>query len=173
MRGPLAYALGIAALVIALSACAPAAPDPTPTPTAAFGTEEEAFAAAEATYRAYVDALNARRADPSALPDPMDFLIGDALEAEIDTHQLLTQSHVMIVGPSRLASFHGESTSSEYTEVVAVVCLDSTEARVIDESGADVTPADREPTIALESTFLKTDSELLISKSAVAEGKQC
>ncbi|MET0860918.1 MAG: hypothetical protein ABW091_07810, partial [Microbacterium sp.] len=51
---PLSVALVLASA--ALSGCTPQ-PAPTPTPTG-FATEDEAFAAAEETYRAYVDALN-------------------------------------------------------------------------------------------------------------------
>ncbi|HOQ22628.1 MAG TPA: hypothetical protein PLN62_09415, partial [Microbacterium sp.] len=51
-------AVGAALLALALvTGCAPE-PAPTPTPTG-FASDDEAFAAAEATYRAYVDALNA------------------------------------------------------------------------------------------------------------------
>ena len=73
----------LAASVVALTGCLGSAPDPTPTPTAVFTSEEEAFAAAEETYRAYIDAVNARRADPRSEPDPQSFLIGEAQEADI------------------------------------------------------------------------------------------
>ena len=46
------------AIATTVSACTPE-PAPTPTPTG-FASEDEAFRAAEETYRAYVDALNAR-----------------------------------------------------------------------------------------------------------------
>jgi ABC-type oligopeptide transport system substrate-binding subunit len=59
------FAAATLALALALTtACAPD-PAPTPSPTG-FASQEEAFAAAEATYRAYVDALNAvDLADPA------------------------------------------------------------------------------------------------------------
>ncbi len=48
----------VVALAVTLGATA-CQPEPTPTPTGpAFASEDEAFAAAEETYRAYVDALN-------------------------------------------------------------------------------------------------------------------
>jgi hypothetical protein len=50
----------VLAAAVLLVGCAPQ-PDATPTPSATalpFATDKEAFAAAEATYRAYVDAQN-------------------------------------------------------------------------------------------------------------------
>lgn len=49
-------AVGAVLAVVLVSGCTPT-PEPTPTPTG-FANEEEAFRAAEETYRAYVDALN-------------------------------------------------------------------------------------------------------------------
>ncbi len=56
-RAPLLAVLTVGMLAV-LAACAPA-PAPSPTTSPTFSSEAEAFAAAEATYRAYVDALNA------------------------------------------------------------------------------------------------------------------
>ena len=44
--------------ILLLAGCAPTPPGPSPEPSVVFMTDDEAFAAAEATYRAYVDALN-------------------------------------------------------------------------------------------------------------------
>lgn len=44
-------------VTLGIAGCTTPSPEPTPTPTG-FGSEAEAFAAAEATYRAYIDALN-------------------------------------------------------------------------------------------------------------------
>ena len=56
-------------LALALGLTTACQPEPSPSPSApAFANEEEAFAAAEETYRAYVDALN--QVD---LSDPGDF----------------------------------------------------------------------------------------------------
>ncbi len=68
------------ALVLAavtLSACAPT-PTPSPTPTAAFASEEEAFAAAEEVYRAYIAASNdVDFQDPSTFEPLADYTTGD------------------------------------------------------------------------------------------------
>src|SRR6188768_3952981 len=54
-----------------------APPDPEPTPL--FSSEEEAFAAAEATYRAYVDALNqVDLSDPETFEEVYAWTTGEA-----------------------------------------------------------------------------------------------
>ena len=130
-----------AALAGLLAGCSPAS-EPAPTPSSAFADEAEAFAAAEQTYRAYVDALNARREEPSA-PDPQQFLIGKALESDIDTQRQLDHAGVLIVGPTSVDGVNGLSTSTDLTTVSIAVCLDSTDTRVVDAAGNDVTPQDR------------------------------
>ena len=74
-------------LAVLMSGCA-ADPSVEPTPTPTFANEDEAFAAAEATYRAYVDALNqvdladpatSRRSMPGRLVRPTRALGGHSL----------------------------------------------------------------------------------------------
>src|SRR5690606_26029635 len=88
---------------VSLSACAPT-PTPTPTPTAAFASEEEAFAAAEEVYRAYNDAGNARRNGESTR-NPQDYLIGVALEGDIDALNQLRDTDVRLTGDVGVSSF--------------------------------------------------------------------
>ena len=57
MLARIASIAAAAAVVVMLSGCV-AEPAPSPTPTSPFASEEEAFAAAEDTTRAYVDANN-------------------------------------------------------------------------------------------------------------------
>ena len=159
-------------LVLGLAGCG--TPEPAePTPTPAFSSEAEAFAAAEETYRAYVEALNSRHADPSARPAPTDYLIGEALESELDTERLLSEGGRAIVGPAEIAGFTGAESSSDFTEISAVICLDVSKSRVIDESGADVTPADRPDVLALDVEFVFIDSAFAIAASNVADEQTC
>ncbi len=163
-----------AALLFALVACAPEEPaEPTPTPTSAFATEDEAFAAAEETYRAYVDALNARHADPAAKPDPTDYLIEDALEAELDTQRLLEEEGRAIVGTATVARFAGARASGNLAEIAAIVCLDVSESRLVDDNGIDVTPTDRPEVFALDVAFVRVGDQLAISDSSVASDQTC
>ncbi len=68
------------ALVLAAAVTTGCAPTPEPTePTPLFTSEDEAFAAAEETYRAYVDALNqVDLSDPATFEDVYAWTTGDA-----------------------------------------------------------------------------------------------
>jgi hypothetical protein len=159
--------------VIGLLGCSPA-PEPEPTPTPAFASEEEAFAAAEETYRAYIDAGNARIAG-SSTPDPRQLLVGSALEADIDTANLLLEKGLRLEGEAKLASFHGTSAelSSSPEVVKATVCVVAAGTRLVDIDGHDVTPSDRPDASSLQVTFIWVSGSLLISDSTVADGSAC
>jgi len=172
MRTRVTTAALSAMLVLALAGCTtPEPPEPTPTP--AFASEEEAFAAAEATYRAYVDALNQLHAGADATPAPTDYLIGTALEAELVTQRTLEEMHRSLVGTAVVASFTATSLSTDHTEIEAVVCLDVSDSRVIDADGDDVTPSERPSVLALEIGFVQTGGELAVASSKVADHQTC
>src|SRR5690349_14748370 len=87
-RAPLLAAVSVA-LAATLAGCAPAVPAPEPTPT--FSSEAEAFAAAEATYREYVKALNAvDLSDPETFEAVYSWTTGDARAGE---REALTRMH--------------------------------------------------------------------------------
>ncbi|GAA1524263.1 hypothetical protein HD600_000056 [Microbacterium ginsengiterrae] len=166
--------LAVAAVAaVALSACGPAA-EPTPTPTAAFASEEEAFTAAEETYRAYNDAGNARR-DGLATPNPQDFLLGSALEGDIEALNQLRESGLRLDGRVELELFDGISVSlTEHPpQVVGLVCLDASQAVVRDSHGDDVTPPERASKVAQTVTFIAVGDDLLIAAEELAEDPRC
>ena len=72
------------ALAIVLGMATGCQPEPEPSPTGpVFATEEEAFAAAEETYRAYVDALNqVDLSDPETFEAVYAWTTGDANAGE-------------------------------------------------------------------------------------------
>jgi len=158
-------AVAAAVLAVALSACMPT-PAPTPTPTG-FASEEEAFAAAEATYRAYVDATNARRDDPDSNPDPVEFLTGNALQSELETREWLESEALRIVGDSTITSVARDRISA--SAVFMTFCLDASTSRVLDQYGADVTPEDRVDVLGVDVRFIGSSSPLLISESTTSE----
>lgn len=157
----------VAVVAGALATGCTGSPAPTPsTPTPL--SDDEAFAAAEATYRAYVDAVNARREDPMSQPDPQTFLIGEALEADIETQRQLDQAGLHLVGPTRIVSIARGSVSSEGEDVALTICLDSSEGRVVNANGEDVTPPDRESQPGLAVDFTRVDAEYKVTKSSSA-----
>jgi hypothetical protein len=159
-----AAALG-ALVMLTLAGCTTPEPtDPTPTPTSAFASEEEAFAAAEATYRAYVDAVNARREDPTAVPAPTDFLIADALEAEISAENIKTSEGLSISGSTVVTGVEGVTWEPQRDEVELTVCVDSSGTTVHDVTGTDVTPKDRPEIYALRVHFeVMSDAMVIVS----------
>lgn len=161
----------LALAAIPLSACTPA---PEPTPTSAFASEEDAFAAAEEVYRAYNEAGNARRNGASD-PNPQDYLIGTALEGDIDALRQLQEADLRPEGDVDVRTFTPREASLKIgsTQVTSVVCLDATDTRVFNNSDQDVTPANRLAIVAQAVTFTEVDGVLLISAESSAEDDQC
>jgi hypothetical protein len=151
------------ALALSTSGCL-GKPEPTPTPTVAFATDEEAFAAAEETYRAYVDALNARKLDENSLPDPIDFTFGEALEDELRANEIIKEADLAVVGNSQVVDVTpGRHVPAESTTID--VCIDSSETRVLDSDGEDVTPEDRDERVLLEVEMQMVGGALAIVRS--------
>lgn len=167
-------ALAVTALVIAVAtACTPGA-TPTTTPTPTFSTEAEAFAAAEATYRAYVDAVNKRWASTDSTPDPQDFLIGSALEDDIDAQRRFNEQGIHFEGEVRVQSVVPETAKGggRVEEVTLTACLNYEAARVIDQEGENVTPTER-PNNPLEVDLTVVGDAFVISRSRVSEDGLC
>jgi hypothetical protein len=164
----------LALLLLAVTSGCSATTKPEPTPTPAFASEEEAFAAAEETYREYIDAVNARIAGESS-PSPQDFLIGLALEADIDGERFFEEQGLLTSGAGAVISFSGSEyeTSGKDTTIRAFVCLDATSIRVSDAAGTDVTPADRGNIVAQNVEFIRVDSELLIAQELPTSADAC
>jgi hypothetical protein len=167
-----AAALG-AFLVLALAGCTtPESPEPTPTP--GFSSEEEAFAAAEATYRAYVDALNqVDLSDPETFEAVYELTTG---EANANERKSLTQMHAdgwTVAGDTGVKAFLGDTYSGE--TVHAVVCSDVAAVEVLDANGQSVVSSERPDVYALEVVFRAspTRTGFVISQSTAVEDERC
>lgn len=149
-------------------------PAPTPSATPAFANEKEAFAAAEKTYRAYNDAVNKQRSGHDD-DKPRMYLTGSALENDLYAARLFKKNGVHIVGNGLITSFTGISSESRGSTslVTALICLNIGATQVLDSAGVDVTPVGRVNPIALEVSFLKAESRMLITKSNTAAGVTC
>lgn len=161
----------LALLVMAgatLSACSPT-PEPSPTPTAAFASEEEAFAAAEEVYRAYNDAGN------QSVEAANEYLVGEALDAQLETLRYFDQQGVSLTGSPVITSFDGLDAvvTDPVGSIEAFVCLDFEDTRVIDEAGKDVTPAERADVGRLRVTFVGNASDLAISNTESVDASTC
>jgi hypothetical protein len=172
-RAAPALRFGIATAVVAVSVglagCTPA-PAPKPTPTPLFASKAEAFKAAEQVYRTYTEAGNAAHGgDASASPE--QFLSGSALEDEIAVQRQLQEEKLKVVGPIRIVSFSGTDFEPATSRVLAKVCLDVKDARVIDAAGADVTPATRKERGLLDLAFTGAEGRLVIIESQSLESE--
>lgn len=163
----------VAALAVVATMATGCLPQPAPEPTPAFSSEKEAFAAAEATYRAYVDAVNARRENERAEPDPASFLSASALEAHIETQQEFDQNGVHLTGDTSILGISEESADLESGEISITVCLDSSDTHLVDENGNDVTPTDRPELTSIAVTMRSIATNVTIEKSDTRELGAC
>ncbi|WP_458041609.1 MULTISPECIES: hypothetical protein [Bacteria] len=158
--------LVVAALAALLAGCA-ADPVAKPTPTPTFGSEAEAFAAAEATYRAYVDALNqVDLADPETFEAVYAWTTGELNAGE---RQLFTRMHAdgeSVTGASSVQLFSPTSFDKTDLSVTADVCLDVSGVDVIDQRGVSVVAPDRVDIQSMRVKFRPSaDDHLLVMES--------
>lgn len=132
-----------AVLVLGLAGCG--TPEPAePTPTPAFSSEAEAFAAAEETYRAYVEALNqVDLSDPNTFEPLYELTTG---EASAGARQTFSQMHAdgwTVDGPTLVALVEPSAAQPKSDSVNLDICLDVEGVTVVDDTGASVVAADR------------------------------
>lgn len=163
----------LTASVIALTGCLGSTPEPAPTTTAVFSSEEEAFAVAEETYRAYIDAVNARYADPASDPDPQSFLVGSALEDDLEAIRSFEELGIRIVGESSIVHIAAVVADPVTGDAQIDVCLDSSRTRVVNASGQDVTMPDRDPRTSLRVDLVVLGDPMLIERSVTSESDEC
>ena len=164
--------------MLLFSGCGGGAPIPTlpPTPSATpiFASEEEALAAAEEAYAAYSEMSDLISSEGGAEPERIAPLVTESqLEREVETAEYFSSRNLRAVGGPTVTYFELQqfSESAEGAEVVVYVCLDVSETRVVDATGADVTPPDREPTVPLEVEFVSDEANsLLVARSDVWSG---
>lgn len=168
-----ARAAALTSALLLLVGCAPD-PSPSPTPTPAFASEEEAFAAAEATYREFNDVSNARRAG-DADASPADYLIGDALETDQEASEYLLEAGLRLTGEAEVVSFRGVEAviNDGRPSVTAIVCLDSSATRVVDADGKDATPPGRQTMVALTAHMIIVGDTFRIQEEHEEGTEQC
>ncbi len=164
--GMLRRALGIGSLaivVVALSACATE-----PDPELAW-TEEEAYAAAEQTFRAYW-ALGFDDSDT----EPTRYLTGEMLAHYDDTASSDNPDEIEFKGEAAVTTFEPSDFASvgNAVSLSAVSCIDASTLQVKDPSGAWVEPRD-ETHYAVSMTFASAHGELLIDSLTETQDDEC
>jgi hypothetical protein len=147
------------ALAGMLTGCAPAS-EPSPTTTSTFADEAQAFAAAEETYRAYVDALNAvDLSDPATFEDVYAWTTG---EANVEAREGFTQMHAdgwTVSGASTPTVVSPQAIGGDQFDTAEVaICLDVSEVKLIDTTGASVVGTDRPDVQSMLVTLERTPS---------------
>jgi hypothetical protein len=131
------------------------APEPSTPSAPTFATDEEAFAAAEETYRAYVDATNAvDLADPATFASVFTLLTDDAAA---DARKQYSQMHAeawRLSGARQVVLVAVREPTSEISVAALNVCLDVSDVEVVDPSGKSVVNTNRPDvqSIAVELT---------------------
>ena len=138
--GTLLLALATGAL---LTGCAPDASAPTPTPS--FSSDEDAFAAAEATYRAYVDALNqVDLSDPATFEPVYAWTAGEANAAARQSFSQMNADNWSVSGQSTPTLVEVLSIGGADLDVAELaVCLDVASVTLTDEDGVSMVAPDR------------------------------
>jgi hypothetical protein len=167
-----AAALASIAIVLALATGCTPEPDPVETtPAAGFASEEEAFAAAEETYRAYVDALNqVDLADPATFEPMFEHTTGDA---NARARQEFSQMHAdgwVVGGQSDLVAMHIVEASLP-AELDADVCVDVSSVTLTNPAGESMVSSDRPDQQRMRVSFVADGSDgWLIEMFAPTEG---
>ncbi|MEV8268091.1 hypothetical protein [Microbacterium sp. NPDC076911] len=149
-----------AVLASVLVGCA-AQPEPAASPTVAFSNEEEAFAAAEATYRAYVDALNAvDLSDPETFEDVYAWTTGDeSAQAREDLTSLHAEGFE-VGGQTRVLSLQPSTEQPDDfpLSLILDVCLDVRGVTLLDNEGTSVVAPDRPDQQSLRVPLARSNS---------------
>jgi hypothetical protein len=172
-----ARSVALAALVavtLTVSGCA-GSPEPTET-TPALTSEEEAFAAAEETYRAYVDALNQVDLSAPETFEPVFALTTGEFESTERTN--LSTMHAdgwAVNGESLIRHLEPQSASPDFSSVELIACIDVTSVQLVDETGASMVGDDRPPIQSLLVHLTRGDSatRYLIAEVTGGEVESC
>lgn len=149
MQRPLRLLAAIAAASLALAGCVPGdgpapTPSPTATATAVFASEEEALAAAEEVYRAYMATMVEITHDGGAAGERLAPYVTDTFFAsESAVFARYQESRWIATGEISPLSMTIQRANIASGDISAYVCNDYTTFDILDSSGASVVSSDR------------------------------
>ena len=139
---------------IVVTACAASPEGESASPTPMFASDEEAFAAAEAPYRAYVDASNqVDLSDPTTFDAALELSAGDLNAAD---RKVLSAKHAdgyTLSGQTVVESITMSDISTLRDNVALAVCLNVSQVDVRDAAGNSSVDPGRNPVQALRVSF--------------------
>jgi hypothetical protein len=153
------------AVALMVSGCS-GSPEPVET-TPGFATEEEAFAAAEETYRAYVDALNqVDLSDPATFEPVFALTTGDFESTERTSLSKMHADGWAVSGESLISHLEPKSVSADGSSVELIACIDVTRVQLVDQAGASMVGQERPPT---QSLVVKLTTDGSAARYAIAQ----
>ncbi|MCT1476913.1 hypothetical protein [Microbacterium sp. p3-SID336] len=161
--------------LLGLTGCSPAPqPTPSPTPTPLFASEDEAFAAAETTYREYNDALNqVDPADPKTFEKVYEKTTGDFEDVDRKNLSVMHAEEVVITGTNVVIGFRPLDTTPTFDEIHARVCIDVSSVQILDKNGASLVDPGRTPVYVAEITFVRERDALAITHATRSAAPSC
>ncbi|MCR2763471.1 hypothetical protein NQ152_08090 [Microbacterium sp. zg.B48] len=152
-------------------------PQPEPTPTASvFASEEEAFAAAEETYRAYVDALNqVDLSDPETFEAVYAWTTGELNATDRKNFSAWHADGYSKSGEARITETRAGAVHRLGSPDVTVrmeACYDVSAVDVVDKEGKSVVSPERPSLQRLALVFVTADTPTSLGIDAIspAEG---
>jgi hypothetical protein len=170
-----AATVALVLMVAVATGCSSPAPAPEPSPT--FTSEDQAFAAAEATYRAYVDALNkVDLSDPSTFEGVYAWTTGDLNSRDRKNFSDWHAKAYSLSGDAHVESVSPRNANLAEQTVVIDACYDVSDVDVRDESGASLVSADRPDIQSLQVTYVRSATAphgLVMSSIDPASDESC
>lgn len=149
-------------------------PQPAPEPSPAFSSEAEAFAAAEETYRAYVDALNqVDLSDPETFEEVYAWTTGDANAGARESFSQMHADGWTVDGETQIQLAEPRDWIELSGSIALDVCLDVSRVALTDPAGESVVSGDRKDvqSMLVELTVAESSpTGLLISNIDGREG---
>jgi hypothetical protein len=136
---------------------------PTPSATPIFASEEEALAAAEEAYAAYLEMSNLISSEGGEDPERIaPFVTERRLSDELRGFGTMRDADVRIEGSTafHVIELQRYDELGNEVEVVFYACVDISDRRVIDRAGKDVTPPERADVLVLEVVLGSTGGAL-------------
>ncbi len=177
----IARIIAVLALITVLGGCAPepqATPSAPPSPRPTFSSEAEAFAAAENTYRAYVDALNqVDLSDPKTFEPVFALTTGELNRDDRRSFAEWHQEGVRLSGKSHISELSRGEVDARAGTWTIEACYDVSSVDVVTRDGLSLVEEDRPDVLVIDVHFVEDPlaaDGLLISRILPAnEARTC